>query len=73
VNNMQTPDEESIKELEDLSSFIIDIIQAKVNMNIREQAKRNDNSVLTLQAKELVILAREIADKVLQRYFGPEI
>jgi len=67
---MQTPDEESIKELEDLSSFIIDIIQAKVNMNIREQAKRNDNSVLTLQAKELVILAREIADKVLQRYFG---
>ncbi|OQB10519.1 MAG: hypothetical protein BWY21_00278 [Parcubacteria group bacterium ADurb.Bin216] len=70
---MQTPDEESIKELEDLSSFIIDIIQAKVNMNIREQAKRNDNSVLTLQAKELVILAREIADKVLQRYFGPEI
>ena len=67
---MQTPDEESIKELEDLSSFIIDIIQAKVNMNIREQAKRNDNSVLTLQAKELVILAREIADKVLLRYFG---
>lgn len=66
----QTPNEEAIQEQKELALFIISIMQEDVNMNIIETAKRNDNSVLTFQAKQLVAMAYKLSDKILERYFG---
>jgi hypothetical protein len=65
--------EDNIQEKLKLQGKIIEVFQRKSNMNIIQQSKREDKSVLTEQAKGLVLVAGEIADMILDYYFGIKV